>query len=104
MFKVLSCKNPQIVNEMFCIKDEAFSELRRRFCFHIPSVNTVFRGVESMQFLGLKILELIPNVNKCFENIRDFKNSKKEMKTNVMSMQNLHVVGFLHQMSFTLVF
>ena len=55
MFKVLNGENPQIVNEVFCIRNETSYELRQRSCFHIPSVNTVFSGTESIQFLGPKI-------------------------------------------------
>ena len=54
MFKVLNGENPQIVNEIFRISDETSYELRQRSCFHIPSVNTVFSGTESIRFLGPK--------------------------------------------------
>ena len=55
MFKVLNGENPQIVNEIFRIRDETSYELRQRSCFHIPSVNTVFSGTESIRFVGPKI-------------------------------------------------
>ena len=61
MFKLLKGENPQIVNEVFCIRDETSYELRQRSGSYAPSVNTVFSGTESMQFLGAKNWELIPN-------------------------------------------
>ena len=48
MFKVLNSENLQIVIETFHIKDETSFELRQRLSFHIPSVNTVFSGTESI--------------------------------------------------------
>ena len=55
MFKVLIDQNPQIVNDIFRIRNEASYELRQRSDFHIPSVNTVFSGTESIRFLDPKI-------------------------------------------------
>ena len=43
MLKVFNGENPQILNEIFRIRDEASYEPRQKSCFHIPSVNTVFR-------------------------------------------------------------
>ena len=77
MFKVLNGENPQIVNEIFPIRDETSYELRQRSCFHIPSVNAVFSGTESIRFLGPKSWELIRNDIKCLESLRDFKTSKR---------------------------
>ena len=61
MFKVLNGENLQIVNEIFRVRNETSYEIRQTSCFHIPSVNTVFSGTESIRFLGPKIWELIPN-------------------------------------------
>ena len=67
--------------------------------FHIPSVNTVFSGTESMQFLGPKIWELIPNNIKSLENLRDFKTAIKKSKPTSCPSRicktYLHGVGFL---------
>ena len=71
-FKVLNGENPQIVNEIFCIRNEVSYELRQRLCFQTPSVNTVFSGTESIRFLVPKIWDLIPNDIKCLENLRYF--------------------------------
>ena len=48
MFKVLNGENPQIVNEIFRIWDDASYQLLLEIsCFHLPSVNIVFKGTES---------------------------------------------------------
>ena len=48
MFKVLNGENPQIVNEIFRIRNEASYEPRQISRFHIPSANTVFSGTGSI--------------------------------------------------------
>ena len=99
MFKVLSCENPQIVNEIFRIGDETSYELRQRFCFHIPSVNTVFSGTKSIRLLGPKIWELTPNDIEYLENLKDFKTAIKKWKLTSclcrICKTYLHSVGFL---------
>ena len=47
MFKVLNGENPQIVNGIFRIWDDASYQLLEISCFHLPSVNIVFKGTES---------------------------------------------------------
>ena len=77
MLKVFNGENSQIINGIFRIRDETSYEFRQRSCFHIPSVNTVFSGTESIRFLGPKIWELITNDIKYLENLRDFKTAIK---------------------------
>ena len=60
--------------------EEIVRQLRQRSSFLIPSVNTVFRGTESIRFLGPKISHLIPNEIKCPENLNDFKIGMKKRK------------------------
>ena len=48
MFKALQGENPQIVNEIFRIRDEISYEFRQISCFHIPAVNTVCSSTESI--------------------------------------------------------
>ena len=101
MFKVLNGENPQIVNETFRIRDETSHKLPQRSCFHIPSVNTVLSGTESIRFLGPKVWELIPNDIKCLENLKDFKTVIKKWKPTSSSRRicktYLHGVRFLLQ-------
>ena len=99
MFKVLNGENPQIVNEIFHIRDETSYEFRQRSCFHIPSVNTVFSGTESIRFLGPKIWEIIPSDIKSLEDLKDFKTAIKKWKPTSCPCRicktYLHGVGFL---------
>ena len=99
IFKVFNGENPQIVNEIFHVRDETSYELRQGSCFRIPLVNTVFSGTESIRFLGPKIWELIPNDIKCLENLRDFKTAKKKWKPTscpcTVCKTYLHGVRFL---------
>ena len=99
MFNVLNGENPQIVDEIFCIGDETSYELRQRLGFHMPSVNTVFSGTESIQILGPKIWELIPNDIKCLKNLRNFKKAIKKQKPTSFQYRicktHLCGVGFL---------
>ena len=99
MFKVLNGGNPQIVNEIFHIRDETSYELRQRSCFDIPSVNTVFSDTESIRFLRPKIWELIPRDIKSLENLKDFKTAIKKWKPTSYPCRicktYLHGVGFL---------
>ena len=53
MFKVSRGLSPNIVNELFQIRDQ--NELRQRSQFQIPVVYSVFSGTESLKFLGAKI-------------------------------------------------
>ena len=80
MLKVFNGENSQSINGIFRIRDETSYEFRQRSCFHIPSVNTVFSGTESIRFLGPKIWELITNDIKYLENLRDFKTAIKKIK------------------------
>ena len=76
--KVFTGENPQTVNEIFRIRNEASYELTQRSSFHIPSANTVFSGKEYIRFVGLKIRELIPNDIKCLQNLRGVKTAIKK--------------------------
>ena len=99
MFKVLNGENPQIVDEIFCIRDETSYELRQRLGFHMPSVNTVFSSTEIIRILGPKIWELIPNDIKCLKNLRNFKTAIKKQKPTSFQCRicktHLCGVGFL---------
>ena len=78
MFEVFNSQNPQIVNEIFCIRNEASHELWQKSRFYIPSVIIISSGIGSIQFLGSNIWELIPHDIKCFENLRGFKTAIKK--------------------------
>ena len=99
MFKILKGKNPQVVNEIFRIRNEASYELRQGSCFHMHSVNTAFSGTESIRFLDPKIWELIPNDVKYLQNLKNFKTAIKKWKPTSCPCRvcetYLNGVGFL---------
>ena len=49
MFKVVKDENPEVVNEIFRVRNEGFYELQNRTSFHIPSINAVFSSTESVR-------------------------------------------------------
>ena len=95
MFKVLNSENPKILHEIFRIRDETSHELRQRSCLHIPSVNTLFSGTESIRFLSPKIWELISNDIKCLENLRDFKTAIKKWEPTSCHVESAKHVSML---------
>ena len=61
MFKVSRGLSHEIVNELFQFREQIPYELRQRSQFHIPWVNSVFNGTESLKFLGPKVWALVPD-------------------------------------------
>ena len=59
MFKVSRGLSPQIVNKSFQFREQMPYQLRQRSQFHIPWVNSVFNGTESLKFLGPKVWALV---------------------------------------------
>ena len=72
MFQFVKVGNPEILNEIFRVRNEGFYELRQRTFFHIPSKNTVSSDLK---------LEDFPAYD-CSQ----FQNSIKEMETKIMSV------------------
>ena len=61
MFKVSRDLSPEIVNELFQLREQIPYELRQRPQFQILWPHSVFSGTESRKFLGPKICALVPN-------------------------------------------
>ena len=55
MFQVSRGLSPEIINEIYQFIESITHELRQRSQFHIPSLHSVFSGIESLKFLGPKI-------------------------------------------------
>ena len=55
MFQVSRGLSPEIINEIYQFIESITHELRQRSQFHIPSLHSVFSGIESFKFLGPKI-------------------------------------------------
>ena len=62
MSKVFKGISPQIVKEIFQFRDRATVpyQLRKQEGCQIPSVVSVFSGIESMKFLRPRIWEILP--------------------------------------------
>ena len=54
MFKVYTKTSPEIMQEVFQIKDQGDYFLRNQRDFEIPTVKSINYGLENIRFLGLK--------------------------------------------------
>ena len=61
MFKVHTKTSPEIMQEVFLVKEQGNYNLRNQTDFVIPQVKRVNYGLESIRVLGPKIWESLPN-------------------------------------------
>ena len=61
MFKVKLKSTPEIIQDVFSLKEQGHYNLRNQTNFEIPHVKTVNYGLESICFLGPKIWDGLPN-------------------------------------------
>ena len=80
LFKVYTKTSPEVMQEVFQIKDQGDYFLRNQRDFVIPTIKLVNYGLESIRFLGPKIWERLPNYLKKKESIENFKMTIKEWK------------------------
>ena len=69
VFKEYTKISPEIMQEVFQIKDQGHYFLRNQRDFVIPTVKSVNYGLESIRFLGPQIWESLPNSFKNKESI-----------------------------------
>ena len=60
IFKFVKVLRPEILNEIFQLREEYYYQLRSRASLHVPLVSAVFNSAESIKFLGPKTWEIIP--------------------------------------------
>ena len=72
MFKVHRGMSPDILIEIFVLKLSSYN-LRRNNTFERRQVHSVYRGTESLSFLGSKIWDLVPLELKEMEILEVFK-------------------------------
>ena len=60
MHKVTNGLSPEIMNEIFQIREETYYNLRYTSQFTIPPIHSIYNGKESVSFMGPKICKLIP--------------------------------------------
>ena len=95
MFKVYTKTSPEIMQEVFQIKDQGDYFLRNQRDFVIPTVKSVNYGLESIRFLGPKIWESLPNNLKNKKSIESVKMAtrlfyfKKHKAQNAKKLRNM---------------
>ena len=63
---------PEIMQDVFPLKEQGHYNLRNQTNFEIPHVKTVNYGLESIRFLGTKIWDGLPNDLKSKESVSSF--------------------------------
>ena len=72
--------SPEIMNEIFQIREEYCYSLRYTSQFATPPIHIVYNGRESVSFMGPKIWKLIPLAFKQIKSLSGFKKAIKEWK------------------------
>ena len=78
MFKSYKGLSPPIMDNVFKLRTENRYSLRQISEFSRPIVKTVYRGTESLSYLGPKIWDILPEKLRNMDNLERF---KKEIKT-----------------------
>ena len=78
MYKVTNGLSPEIMNEIFQIREESRYNLRYTSLFTIPPIHSVYNSRESVSYMDPKIWELIPHA---FKHINSLSGFKKAIKT-----------------------
>ena len=104
MYKVANGMSPEIMNEIFQLREKSHYNLRYTSEFIIPPIHSVYHGSESASYLGLKIWELIPPVIR--QIFSGFKKAIKKWKpTNCLCRickTYIPNVGFLKKQYYSL--
>ena len=77
MFKVSNGLSPVLMNDIFKLRGEQTYNLRKLSQFYRPKVNSVYKGIKSVTFLGPKMWDLVPNELKDIGNLAAFKKAIK---------------------------
>ena len=80
MFKVYNKTSPEIMQEIFTVKEQGEYNLRNPADFVVPHVKSVNFGFESIRYIGPKIWESLPQDLKNKETIDSFKTAIKKWK------------------------
>ena len=78
MFKVSNGLSPVLMNDIFKLRGEQTYNLRKLSQFYRPKVNSVYKGIKSVTFLGPKMWDLVPNELKDIGNLAAFKKTIKK--------------------------
>ena len=81
MFKIENDLSPEIMTELFEQRNEHHYNLRNNVHFITPQIRTVYRGSESISFLGPKIWNILPDRLKNATSLEAFKIQIKKWKS-----------------------
>ena len=80
MFKVSKNLAPPQMHKIFKLKDQSQYNLRYNFLFSRPLVKSVYKGTESLLFLGPKIWDILPDTYKDLPDLNSFKIALKKWR------------------------
>ena len=87
------------MHEIFKLKDQSQYNLRYNSLFSRPLVKSVYKGTESLSFLGPKIWDILPDTSKDLPNLNSFKVALKKWRLVNCPCRNCKVyianVGFV---------
>ena len=78
IFKVSKNLAPPQMHEIFKLKDQPQYNLRYNSLFSRPLVKSVYKGTESLSFLGPKIWDILPDTCKDISDLNSFKVALKK--------------------------
>ena len=80
MYKVTNAMSPEIMNEIFQLREKSHYNLRYTSEFIIPPSHSVYHGSQSASYLGPKRWELIPSIIRQIDTLSGFKKTIKKWK------------------------
>ena len=80
MFKVSKNLAPPQMHDIFRLKDQPQYNLRCNSLFSRPLVKSVYKGTESLSFLGPKIWDILPDAYKDLHDLKIFKVALKKWR------------------------
>ena len=80
MFKVSKNLAPPQMQEIFKLKDQPHYNLRYSSLFFRPLVKSVYKGTESLSFLGAKIWDILPDTYKYMPDLNSVKLALKRWR------------------------
>ena len=101
MFKVLTKTSPEIMQEVFLVKEQGNYNLRNQTDIVTPQVKSVNYGLESIRFLGPKIWESLPNDLKNKESVDSF---KQPLIDGTLNQVDFNVVYMWYCYNFVIIF
>ena len=80
MFKVNKNLELPLMQDIFKLKDQSHYNLRYNFLFFRPLVKSVYKGTESLSFLGPKVWDILPDTYNDMPDLNSFKLALKRWR------------------------